>query len=98
MHLVLEILQSDNPAMEYSILRCPCDSLNKSVLIINLSMHASISVLATNDFALLKLDERCRSPLVGSLTDKLGMEPGKIEQSKDEFQIFCIYFAPYQIV
>lgn len=37
-------------------------------------MHASVSVLAANDFALLKLDERCQSPLVGSLTDRLGME------------------------
>jgi len=52
-------------------------------------MHASVSVLATNDFAPLKLDERCQSPLVGSLTDRLGMEPGKIEQTKHEFQIFC---------
>ena len=78
--------------MEYSILCRPWDSLNKSALIINLSMHASVSVLAANDFALLKLDERCRSPLVGSLTDRLGMEPGKIEQSKHEFQIFCIYY------
>jgi len=36
-------------------------------------MLASVSVLAANDFALLKLDERCRSPLVGSLTDRLGI-------------------------
>ena len=56
-------------------------------------MHASVSVLAANDFALLKLDERCRSPLVGSLTDRLGMEPGKIEESKHEFQIFFTGFV-----
>ena len=78
--------------MEYSILCRPRDSLKKYFLVINLSMHASVSVLAANDFALSKLDERCRSPLVGSLTDRLGMEPGKIEQSKHEFQIFCIYY------
>ena len=56
-------------------------------------MHASVSVLAANDFALLKLDETYQSLLVGSLTDRLGMEPGKIEQGKHKFQIYCIYFT-----